>query len=47
MLVLFCFKSPDNLDKIATYFIILKLRVCLFLFQICRGGKTCALFWTG
>lgn len=57
MLVLFliffcCFvfffpKSLDNLDKIATYSILLKLTLCLLLFQISCGGKSCALFWTG
>ncbi len=40
-------KSLDNLDKIATYSILLKLTVCLLLFQISCGGKSCALFWTG
>lgn len=40
-------KSLDNLDKIATYSICLKLTVCLLLFQISCGGKSCALFQNG
>lgn len=35
-------KSLDNLDKIATYSILLKLTACLLLFQISCGGKSCA-----
>lgn len=46
VLSFFSSKSLDNLDKIATYFILLKLMLCLLLFQISRGGKSCALFWT-
>lgn len=40
-------KSLDNLDKIATYSILLKLTVSLLLFQISCGGKRCAPLWTG
>lgn len=36
-------KSLDNFDKIATCFILLKLTMCLLLFQISCGGKSCAL----
>lgn len=35
-------KSLDNFDKIATCFILLKLTMCLLLFQISCGGKSCA-----